>query len=160
MLQTRPLGVTVVAGLLTFIGGLTTVIMIIVMIDSMNIFGFNSIFIISFSSFLGFLLYGCIPVAFYVTGIGLFSSRPWAHQAMLKLIPAVTTVYFLHLACVAGRRAAGWPSANFFELLIPYAGLFFNYLLRSCLLCLPLVYYGSRPLVKTYFELQKKNSSS
>jgi len=160
MLQERPLGVTLVAGLLTFIGGLTTVVMIIYVIDSMNIFGFNSLFIVSIPSLLGFVLYGCIPVVFYSTGIGLFSSRPWAHRAMITLIPGITLMFFIHLACVAARRMSGWSTATVFHLFFPYFGTFVNYLFRCALVCLPLMYYGTRPLVVAYFELQNKTRES
>jgi len=65
-------------------------------------------------------------------------------------------MFFIHMACISARRMSGWSSATFFHLVFPYFGTFINYLFRSSLICLPLIIYGTRPVVVAYFELQNR----
>lgn len=77
MIKRRPVGLTILGGLLTFIGSFTSLVIFIEMVDSLVAFGFDSILITSGAAFGGFFIYGLMPIILYSTGIGLLMSRPW-----------------------------------------------------------------------------------
>lgn len=155
MIKQRPLGISIVGGLLTVIGGFASLVIFIEMIDSLASFGFGSILISSISSFGGFLLYGLVPILFYSTGIGLLMSRPWARWSLVFVIPPLTFVFGFHMACHVARRESAVYGAMAVELVFSHFGIFANMFFRLALIFIPLLFYVHRPLVSAYFEEEK-----
>lgn len=148
----RPLGVTVLAGILTFVGGLSSVIIFIEMIDSIRFFGFESIGISSLSSLLGLIIFGGTPVLLYSAGVGLFLSQAWARVAVQIVIPLLLFAYFFNLALtIAYQNTLLW-SPSFWDILGEQSDVFFNILFRYTILIGPLIYYFSHPRIVEYFR--------
>jgi hypothetical protein len=152
MRKRRPVGITVIGAVLTFIGGFSSLVIFIEMIDSMATYGFFSVMITSPAALIGFLIYGLIPIIFYSTGIGLFTSRPWARQSLIFIIPALVMIFGFHMACNAAKRHSGMYHAMAIELLFSNFPLFLNMFFRLSLLLLPSIIYANRPNIVNFFK--------
>lgn len=145
----RPIGLNIIAGGLTVIGGFTSVLVFLAVLDSMRLNGIASILVYSPSSLLGFLLYGALPVLFYSTGLGLFQFRPWARKSVLVLIPLISFGWIWNISY---KMTYEEVITEHSVLLVKggpemFLGLFSLYFL----LFIPIFLYFSRPSVRILF---------
>lgn len=146
--MSRPLGVTIIAGLLTLVGGFFSFFVFLAVVDSLRLFGFSSILIYSSSSFLGFLLYGALPVLFYITGIGLFQLRPWARQSISYFIPLIMLIWLWNLAYkLTYEQSSGPLPQTAHKGPEVFLGLFMIHLFFTIFLN----WYFSRPSIRVLF---------
>jgi len=75
-MQKRPWGVTFVSSFMIVVGGFSTVIIFVYILDSLRIYGVSSLMITGPMSLAGFILYGIMPVL-------LFGRRQPVHGAAL-----------------------------------------------------------------------------
>jgi len=99
----RPLGITILAGLLILIGGFLTLVILFEFIFSWWFSGLEFVLIRNTSAFFGFIRYGFLPVVFYSTGVGLFAGRIWAYFSLLYIMPLALLVFAFHLAHAQAR---------------------------------------------------------
>lgn len=147
----RPLGVTIIAGIFIFVGGFTSVIIFIEMIDSIRFFGPSSIGVVSIESLVGLIIFAGTPLILYSTGIGLFMAQAWSRQACLTVIPFLLFLYFVNLSVTAAYRESVLLSPSTFAVLSENPEIPLKMLLRFALLALPLMYYFRHPTVVRYF---------
>lgn len=152
MAQKRFIGVMIIGGLLTFIGGLTSFILFLEAIESVRLFGSESVGLSSLESLQGFVLYATLPVLMYTTGVGLLSARPWAHRLVTQWIPAAWFLYFFHMACLIVRSQFDMERAGLGELLSSHPEVFLRVFWRYALLVGGMVFYFYRPLIRQHFE--------
>jgi len=152
----RPLGVSIFAIILTFIGGFLTLILFFEILATISFSGLGSIFITNLYSLGGFLVYGATPIIFYITGVGLFTSRPWALQVVLWGIPPLLFLSFMNLACSVAQ------GTNIYLFRVndlvkynpqPFLILFIFYII----IIFPMIIYFRNSFIIKYF---RKNSSS
>lgn len=139
-------------GLMTVIGGFSTLVMFIEFLDSLRLFGPTSVLVNSPASLAGFLLYGTLPILFYTAGIGLITGRPWAWRAVVFIIPVIMLFYFFNFACNLTRHQLGTYDGNPSELFAAAPEVFFSVFLRYLLLFGPLIFYFHQPNVTRFFQ--------
>ena len=146
--MSRPLGVTIIAGLLTLIGGFSSFVVFLAVIDSLRLFGLSSILVYSSGSLLGFLLYGALPVLFYATGIGLFQLRSWARRSITYFIPMIMFLWVMNLAYKLTSGQSGDPVTH-----AAHKGpeIFFSCLLIYLFCTIFVAWYFSRPSIRVLF---------
>ena len=153
----RPLGITIFAILLTFIGGFLTLILFFEVLATISFSGLGSILITNIQSLGGFVIYGAAPVILYVTGVGLFTSRPWALKSVMFIIPPLLFMSFMNLACSVAQSHSYLYMLKMKDLIKytpePFLILFIIYLI----IILPLIIYFRNPFIINYFN---KTSSS
>lgn len=148
----KPLGIYIFGGLFTFIGGVTTLLLIIDIIDSLRFAGFDSILINNYDSFAGFLLYGCTPILFYFSGVGLFMSRKWARKLTIFTIPILTGFLSINMASHIAQSQVSTHYSDFFTLLFNNLHIFFTLFFIYLLINLPLLIYFNNLKIILYFE--------
>ena len=152
MNKRRPFGVAVLGGLMTVIGGFSTLVVFIEFIDSLRMYGFPSILINSFDALMGFFIYGTFPILFYTAGIGVITGRRWAWRAVVFAVPVIMSFYFFNLACNLSRGHLGRYDLGPQELFDIVPEIFFSVFLRYLLLFGPLVFYFLQPDVQEFFR--------
>lgn len=148
----KPLGVTIFASLLTVIGGFTSVVIFIELIDSIRFFGAASIGISSIISFFGFIIFAITPVLLYASGVGLFLSQPWAWKAVVYFLPVLLFFFFANLAYGVAWERSVLLDPSPVEVIFENTDVFVNVFFRYAVLVLPVIYYFTRPVVVLYFE--------
>ncbi len=148
-----PIGVQLIGGLLMVIGGLGSLLILLEMIDSIRFLGMDSIFIVGYTSLGGFLLYGGIPVIFYLTGMGLLMSKWWARISALTLVPIWLFALLINMTCNSLREQFQAYHLSFFDLLTHFPEVFTNVGLRYCLFIFPLIFYLTRPPIRRFFYI-------
>lgn len=151
MPTSRPLGITVIGGFFTVIGGTSSLVIFLEIIDSMRFFGMDSVFIIGYSSLWGFILYGGTPILLYATGMGLFMAKPWARRFTITILPILLLNLLFNITCNVLRERFYLYSMPFYKLFPLFPEVFFAVALRLCLIVLPLIFYFTRPRIRRYF---------
>ena len=148
----RPLGITIFAVILTFIGGFLTLILFFEILATISFSGLESIFITNIYSFGGFMIYGAAPIISYVTGVGLFTSRPWALKSVLFVIPPLLFISFINLAC---SLAQSRNTIYLFKIkdLIKYSPEPFLFVtVFYTIIIFPMIVYFRNPFIIIYFN--------
>ncbi len=148
----RPFGISILAALMLLIGGFSIFTIFFHVIDSIRFYGWSSLTVCSAYSFIGFAIYGCIPILFYNVGVGLFESRIWAWNASVFVIPLAMFIFFFSVAMNAALTETLYPNPTLMELLYDHGGIFLDVFFRYFLFITPLVFYLTRPAVIEYFK--------
>ncbi|MCK5215912.1 MAG: hypothetical protein KAR05_11245 [Candidatus Omnitrophica bacterium] len=151
MIKRRPLGIILVAAACTIIGGFGILVVFVEALDSIRFYGAGSLRIIDFYSFAGFLIYAAGPVLSYMTGMGLFNLRPWAHFSVLNIIPVILFFWFINIACKEASQAMGWFGAPIGNLLMEQFSIFLKRIFHFLLISIPLRVYFSRLIIYDFF---------
>lgn len=146
----RPLGITLIAGLTTFIGGTMTLVIFIETIDALRFLGLYGISVDTPLAMLGFVFYGLMPVVFYTTGLGLFMSYRWAYRLAVSLLPGFSTVLIFHVLTNAMRQRY-YYRIGFLKVLLLKPQIFLWVGLFYLCVVLPMVSYLKTPYVRLYF---------
>lgn len=154
MIQKRPVGVLIIGCFYTAIGGFTTFLLIIAILDSLRFHGVESVLISTPASFLGFLLYGVTPILFYLTGANLIMSRPWARKAALFIIPAISLLLIIHIAFKMAVLRSQYLQPGINDLLTEQFELFSIWALGFLAIFAPVAFYLTHPKVAFYFSCQ------
>ena len=148
----RPLGISIFAFILTFIGGFLSLILFFEILATISFSGLGSILITNLYSLGGFLIYGATPLIFYVTGVGIYTSRPWALKAVLFIIPPLLFLSFMNLACSIAQTNNNTYLFKINELIKytpePFLILFIIY----GVIIFPMIIYFRNPFVINYFQ--------
>ena len=151
-MQKRPLGVALVSSLMIVVGGFSTLIIFIFILDSVRLYGLNSLMISSPLAFAGFVLYGVTPLLFYSTGVSLYMAKPWARKVTVTVIPLASFFLFFNWKYRLLLAQSMLLNPGFFDVLLDQTGYFLQSFLQYLLVCVPLVSYFSKPQVKSYFS--------
>ena len=152
MPERRPLGVTILSALFTFIGGVASFGILLDVIDSLRFFGLSSLAISSPAALLGFMMYAGAPVAFYATGIGLFSGSKWARYLVVRVDPIFIFFFFFNVAYTLGRKKPYLQHALPLKVMMASAANFSQIILLGIIIIAFLMMYFNKPSVKNYFE--------
>jgi len=153
----RPFGLTMIASLLTCIGGAMTLIMIIEVFDAMRLLGMMGVAVNSFHSFFGFLLYGITPIFFYATGLGLFTSRRWAYALTRKVAPFLIVFLLLNFSANIAQKQFYPVRLSFLRLFSLRPQAFLWVLVLCVVLIYPILVYLRTPYIQEYFRMQSEN---
>jgi hypothetical protein len=152
----RPVGITFLASLLTFIGGAMTLMTLIEVFDALRALGLNGITFDKPVSFFGFLLYGAGPVFFYSLGLGLFMSQRWAYVFTEKVLPFFAFFLFINLAINVVRTQQPYLYRfNVFHLVRLRPQMFLWTIFWYVLLMWSLLAYLRLPYIQAYFQSEK-----
>lgn len=151
----QPLGIIIIGSILTFLGGLFSLVIVIEIIDSLVRFGFESLQLTSTTSLLGFFIFGVIPVILYSTGMGLFMARPWARMTLIILIPCLALSYGFYAASRIASQETGLYDVTPLGMVLTYSSVFLNVTAKMILVSLPIIIYACQPQVKAYFRKDK-----
>lgn len=154
-----PMGIKFWATILILIGGFTSLITVLEVIDSIRFYGVGSIIIEGFISLAGFFVYGLTPLILYSTGMGLFMNRVWAKQSALFIIPFLLLIFFLNQASQVAYRLSRHAESSYQALTIQ-SDVFIKFFIIYCLFIIPLWLYFTRKEIKLFFLLQTRKSSS
>jgi len=146
----RPLGITLIAGLTTFVGGTMTLVVFIEAVDALRLLGLYGISVDTPGSLMGFVFYGLMPLVFYATGVGLFMSHRWAYRLAISLLPGLFTVLIFHVITNAMRQRYYYP-VSFFKVLIMKPQIFLWVGLFYACVVLPMLSYLKTPYIQLYF---------
>ena len=153
----RPLGLTVIASVLTGIGGVMTLMMMIEVFDAMRMLGMTGIAIESFPSFLGFLLYGVSPVLFYASGLGLFMSRRWAYLWTQKATPLLIIFLLINLSANMVQKEFYPARLSFVRLFSLRPQAFLWAVMLCAVIIYPILAYLRTPYIEEYFRITSEN---
>jgi len=151
MEENRPLGVSFFSGLFTVIGAIAAMLLFFEILDYLRISGIKSISINSLTSFLGFVLYGGIPVLYYVTGVGLSLSRMWARKSAILYIPVMTAFLALNVSFNIAKSVHFGYTSNILEIVFGHLDIFFKFLIIYLLLNIPPIIYFKKSTIFSYF---------
>lgn len=147
----RPLGLTIIAGLVTLLGGTITLSLGFEVINAVRFSGLYGVSIGNPDALTGFLLYGLLPVLFYALGIGLYLGRYWAYGFVFKIFPFLFFLFLVSsFASVVRMRMYG--SVGFFRLLFLRPQIIFWALFLSLCIVWPILNYLKLPYVERYFQ--------
>ncbi|HQO58174.1 MAG TPA: hypothetical protein PLT76_05580 [Candidatus Omnitrophota bacterium] len=157
-MQKRPWGVTFVSSFMIVVGGFSTVIIFVYILDSLRIYGVSSLMITGPMSLAGFILYGIMPVLFYSAGVSLYMARPWARRATVTIIPLAGFFWFFNwkYRSILGQSMLLNPGV--LDILREWPGYFFQSFLQYMLGWALLVSYFLKPHVKVYFSSEVPSS--
>ncbi len=149
----QPRGIKFWGGVLILYGGFSSLLTALELFESIRFYGFDSILVMSPAGLAGFVIYGFTPVSLYVTGVGLFMSRPWARRMTLIVLPLLLAFFFLNQAMHVARLLAEGPLSSL-ELFSRHFNIFANFFLVYLVLIVPMLLYFRNPVVTTFFSLQ------
>lgn len=160
VIMKRPFGITIIAGLVAFVGGTMTLVMIIEIFDTIRMLGLQGVQIDSPASFLGFILYGVTPVFFYTVGFGLFMSRRWAYLLLLRVFPILFFFLMLNITVNAARAQMYYYSqhSSFLKLLLLNPQIFLLLIFLYFVVIWPMLSYLRLPYIEDYFKVTEKTS--
>ncbi len=121
--MSRVFGLTLIGSLFVFSGGLTILMIVIDIIDSIAKFGWGSVAVKNLISLQGLLRHLVLPVLLYNVGIGLLLKESWARKITVYVLP------FMFMFFLANERT----------------------LLLWIFLVFVLVFYFTRPEIKKHF---------
>ncbi len=160
-MQKRPFGVAVISSLMIVIGGFSTLIIFIIILDSVRIYGFSSILISSPAALIGFMLYGLVPVLFYAAGVSLYMARKWARTVTVTLIPLASFLLFINWKYRLAHEQTVLFNPGIGDVVYERLDFFLLSLLQFFLVFIPIEYYFHRPHVMSYFhDVETKPVSS
>lgn len=152
----RPLGITVIASVLTCVGGAITVVTLIEAFDALRVMGFQGIAFDQPVSFLGFVLYGIGPVFFYSLGLGLFMSRRWAYALTIKFLPVFSFVLFMNATVnIIRTQQPYFYRVSFLHLLRLRPQMFLGAIFWYGVLMWLLFMYLRLPYIRLYFQSEQ-----
>lgn len=146
-LEARPPGVTIAGGVLTFIGGFSSFVLILGLLEELQRGGWAAIAITGPASLLGFLLYGLLPLLVYSTGVALLSLRPWSYKCVVFVLPVYGFFFCLHQVVGQIQRQLFWPEARVVDLIAARPEVFWRVMLQYLLLAGPFLIYFCRSTV-------------
>ncbi len=151
----RPLGVTIIASVMICLGGFGSLLLLFEVVDALRVGGFELLLISSLRGFIGFFLYGVIPVLIYFAGVSLFLSREWARLVTVYVL--FPTIFFLLLNYVykAVRTRYFMYYSPALEIILFHPGSFFKMVLLYLVLTVPSIRYLRDTQIKEYFRLMK-----
>lgn len=149
------MGVTIIASVMICLGGFGSLLILFDIFDALHTGGIALLSIGSFRAFVGFFLYGLIPVLMYFAGVSLFLSREWARLVAVYIL--FPTIFFVILNSVykAVRARYFLFHAPAVEILLFYPGPFFKMTLVYLGLTIPSIRYLRDAEIKEYFRLMK-----
>lgn len=156
MIRKKPVGVIIIGAIMTFLGGFSSLIIFVEVIDSLRLFGFSSIWITSLYALEGFFLYAGMPIIMYTTGIGLFMYRSWARISILYVLPVMSFFFFFNIACNMIRERSYYIENLNFDLLIANFDVLVSVFLRYMFIVIPIIIYFNLSDVKFYFRIINK----
>jgi hypothetical protein len=135
------------------LGGFGSLLILFEVLDAINVGGLGLLSINSWRGFIGFFLYGFIPVLLYFAGVSLYLSREWARLATVYLI--FPTAFFLILNTVykVVRARYFMYQSPAIEIMLFHPGPFLRMILLYLTLTVPSVRYLRDQRIKDYFRL-------
>ncbi|MFP4472570.1 MAG: hypothetical protein ACLFPX_01695 [Candidatus Omnitrophota bacterium] len=156
MIIKRPFGIILISGVFASVGAVTTLQILFEIIDAVRYWGVEAIVISSPLALFGFFLYGCAPLIFYSLGVGLFSSRQWARDVSIRLVPPVSFFLIMNWQTKTIRTEfALWRAPLgyvFVKHPVPYFRTFFLWALAM----LMIMKYLRSEMIRTHFHLAEK----
>jgi hypothetical protein len=151
----QPVGIKVWGAILILIGGFSSLVTVLEIIDSIRFYGPESLLIVSLASLMGFLVYGVMPILFYSVGVALFMSRFWAWRSVLTGVPLLFFLFCIIQAvhvCKIISPAWHFTTVDYF---FRYPDVFIKFLVLFFIFAGPLVLYFRQSGIRDYFLLQK-----
>ena len=148
----RPLGISIFSIILTFIGGFLSLILFFEILATISFSGLGSILITNLYSLGGFLIYGATPVIFYITGVGLYTSRPWALKSVIFVIPPLLFISFMNLACSFAQNNNEIYLFRVSDLIQYTPEPFLILLIIYIIIIFPMIVYFRNPFIINYFQ--------
>ncbi len=151
-MQKRPWGVTFVSSLMIVVGGFSTIIIFIFILDSVRVHGLSSLLITTPLAFLGFILYGIMPLLFYSAGVSLYMARPWARRVTMTVVPLAGLSLFLNWKYRFLLAQSMLLNPSVFDVVREQPTYFLQAFLQPLVIWLLLISYFCKPHVKSYFS--------
>lgn len=151
----RPFGITFIAILMTVSGGIMTLITLIEIFDSIRFLGFDGISVVTPISFFGFLVFGLVPLFFYLAGMGLFLLRRWAYIFMLKFFPGLCFILFFIITINIVRQRFSYHHFNVLFMFFSRPQFFLWMMFWYVIIVWPVRLYFKIPYIESYFIEEK-----
>lgn len=139
------------------VGGFSTIIIFIFILDSVRIYGLSSLMITSPLAFAGFVLYGIMPLLFYSTGVSLYMAKPWARVVTLSVIPLASFFLFFNWKYRFVLAQSMRLNPGVFDVVSEQPSYFLQSFLQYLLAWMLLISYFCKPHVKSYFSSEEES---